>query len=108
MSERSVNSSGEMIVWRVRRMNALINGLVIGFVCGLGVFLMTIWLVIKGGRVIGPHLALLGQYFIGYRVTFGGSFMGLLWGFVVGFIIAYLGSKLYNFFADLRQQRPAG
>ena len=40
--------------------------------------------MLKGGPVVGPHLELLGQYLIGYRVTFGGSFVGLAYGFLAG------------------------
>ena len=74
---------------RMVRFNATVQGIVTGLVLGLVVFVATIWLVIKGGPVVGPHLALLGQYFIGYRVTLGGSFIGFAWGFVVGFALGF-------------------
>ena len=35
--------------------------------------------------MVGPHLALLSQYFPGYSVTIGGSFLGLGYGFAAGF-----------------------
>ena len=54
---------------------------------GLGVFVATNWLISEGGPVVGPHLALLGQFFIGYRVTFVGSLVGFLWAFAVGFLV---------------------
>ena len=44
-------------------------------ILALGLFIATNWLVIKGGERVGPHLQLLSQYFIGYRVTFLGSFI---------------------------------
>ena len=58
-------------------LNAKVFGLTLGLVCGLALFLATNWLVIKGGKPVGPHLALLSQYFIGYRVSFLGSVIGL-------------------------------
>ena len=46
-------------------------------------FVMTTWLLIKGGPHVGQHLQLLSNYFIGYSVTWWGCCCGpLLWGFV--------------------------
>jgi hypothetical protein len=66
-------------------------------------FLATNWLVVKGGDVVGPHLALLGQYFLGYRVTFVGSLVGFAYAFVVGFVAGYGVSRIYNWVVDRRQ-----
>lgn len=93
-----------LLVTRMVRFNATVQGIVTGLVLGLVVFVATIWLVIKGGPVVGPHLALLGQYFIGYRVTLGGSFIGFAWGFVVGFALGFFVTATYNWLADLRQR----
>jgi hypothetical protein len=67
----------EVVLTRLLRLNAAVHGLVTGLVAGLGLFIATNWLVLKGGEVVGPHLALLGQFFVGYRVTFVGSLIGL-------------------------------
>lgn len=85
-------------------LNAAIVGIVTGIFIGFGVFFATIFLLIKGGPVVGPHLALLGQYFIGYKVTFVGSLIGLGYGFIFGFVVGYTISWLYNFFANLRSR----
>jgi hypothetical protein len=51
---------------------------------------------------VGPTLALLRQYFIGYSVTMKGAFIGLaygfLWGFFVGWLLAYFRNLLVGFF----------
>ena len=47
---------------------------------GGGLFLMTAWLLLKGGPHVGQHLQLLSQYFIGYSVTWWGSIVGFAWG----------------------------
>jgi protoporphyrinogen oxidase len=60
-------------------------GLALGIVSGLGLFLATIFLVLKGGAPVGPHLELLDQYLPGYRVTPTGSLLGLVYGFLLGF-----------------------
>jgi hypothetical protein len=74
-------------------------------VAGLGLFVATNWLIIKGGEVVGPHLALLGQFLPGYEVTFLGSVIGLAYGLVVGFVLGYGVSALYNHLA--RGQNPS-
>ena len=93
-----------LLVTRMVRFNATVQGVVTGLVLGLIVFVATIWLVIKGGPVVGPHLALVGQYFIGYRVTFVGSLIGFAYGFVLGFCVGYGVARAYNWLADLRQR----
>lgn len=81
---------------RILRLEALVQGLAWGLVAGFGLFLATNWLVLKGGRVVGPHLSLLRQFFIGYEVTFVGSFIGFAYAFACGFVAGYLVSIVYN------------
>ena len=71
-------------------------GLAVGTLSGLVVFLATLILIIKGGRVVGPNLALLGQFFYGYTVTMTGAFVGLVYGFVIGFVVGWLIALLRN------------
>jgi len=77
-------------------LNAKILGLSLGLLCGLVIFIATNWLVIKGGKVVGPHLQLLSQYFIGYRVSFFGSLIGFAYGFAVGTLSGSLIGWIYN------------
>lgn len=95
----------EVVVARLLRLNAIAQGVVTGVVAGLAVFVATNWLVLKGGRVVGPNLALLSQFFIGYRVTFVGSLIGFAYAFVVGFAAGFLISSMYNWLVDLREPR---
>jgi hypothetical protein len=92
----------QVVLTRMLRLNATVQGVVTGLVAGLGVFIITNWLVLKGGKVVGPHLSLLGQFFIGYRVSFLGSLIGFLYGFVCGFIGGYFVARVYNWIAGLR------
>jgi hypothetical protein len=78
----------------------------VGLLLGLAIFITTNWLVLKGGPVVGPHLSLLGQFFIGYRVTFLGSFVGFGYGLVSGFVAGYFLATVYNAIAA-RRERPA-
>jgi hypothetical protein len=103
--EKSHQAPEDVVLTRLLRLNATIQGLVAGFVLGLGIFIATNVLLLKGGEVVGPHLALLGQFFVGYQVTFTGSLIGLAYGFLVGFLLAYFTSRTYNWLADYRESR---
>jgi hypothetical protein len=81
---------------RIVRLEAVVQGVAWGLVAGLGLFVATNWLVLKGGRVVGPHLSLLRQFFIGYEVSFLGSVIGFAYAFVGGFIAGYVVSIVYN------------
>lgn len=78
------------------RLNAVMTGIVIGLICGAGLFLATILLVLKGGPNPGAHLQLLSQYFPGYSVTVTGSFLGFLYAGLVGFVCGWIIGSLYN------------
>jgi hypothetical protein len=95
----------EIALIKLMRLNAPIVGVVTGLVMGGAIFVATLYLILKGGDVVGPHLALLGQYFIGYTVTVPGSFVGLAYGFVTGFVIGYVVARLYNWLAHWRENR---
>jgi hypothetical protein len=100
----------DIVLARLVRLNAKVHGVVTGLVAGLAIFVATNWLILKGGEVVGPNLALLGQFFIGYRVTFVGSLIGFAYGFAGGFVAGYLVAGLYNWLVELKEgrgQRPA-
>ena len=61
--------------------------------------------VFKGGEIVGPHLALLGYFFIGYKVTFVGSLIGAAYGFVCGFVVGALVAMMYNWLVNLKEAR---
>jgi hypothetical protein len=94
-----------MVLTQVMRMDATINGIVAGLLVGSIILVATLWLVIKGGPVVGPHLGLLGQFFFGYSVTYLGSVVGFVYGFIVGFAVGYFMSRTYNLLVDLREAR---
>jgi len=81
---------------RILRLEAVVQGVAWGLVAGLALFLATNVLVLKGGRVVGPHLSLLRQFFVGYEVTFVGSLIGFAYAFACGFVAGYLVSLVYN------------
>lgn len=92
----------ERLIHAVVVLNAKILGLILGIIFGLIIFIATNWLVLKGGAVVGPHLQLLGQFFIGYRVSFWGSIVGFFWGFALGSLIGTTIGWIYNRIVELR------
>jgi hypothetical protein len=102
MAKKEEQQLENIIMARLVQLNGIISGLVLGVLTGTLLFLATLFLVIKGGPVVGPHLGLLGQFFWGYSVTFWGSFVGFFYGFLTGFIVGYAVAALYNFFLNLR------
>jgi hypothetical protein len=96
----------EIVRTRIVRLDAIVQGVGAGLLIGLGIFIATNWLVVKGGNPVGPHLSLLGQYFIGYRVSFIGSLVGFGYGFLIGFIGGYVVAQIYNRIVDWRLRPP--
>jgi len=85
------------------RLNASVYGIVTGLVAGLGLFVATNWLVVKGGADVGRHLSLLGQFFWGYEVSFVGSLIGFCYAFACGFLIGYCVARVYNALANRKE-----
>jgi hypothetical protein len=97
----------KVVLTRLLRLNATVQGLVTGIVVGLGIFIATNWLVIKGGDVVGPHLSLLSHFFIGYSVSFVGSVIGFVYGFIAGFILGYAVTSMYNHIVELKERNAS-
>ena len=86
----------ELIAKAVVGLNAKLLGIVFGMLLGMGLFLATIFLVLKGGPNVGQHLSLLSQFFPGYSVTFVGSLIGFCYAFVAGFAAGAVLGAVYN------------
>jgi len=99
----------EKLFTGVLKLNTKVLGLVLGLLFGSVIFIATNWLVIKGGHVdshgrmiVGPHLQLLSQFFIGYRISFLGSLIGFAYAFAVGTISGAFISRIYNWIVNFR------
>lgn len=88
----------------VLRIQSGVLTVVCAFIGGLGLFAMTAWLLIKDGPNVGQHLRLLGHYFIGYSVTWKGSFVGLFYGALVGGIFGWAIGRVYNGIVNIRHR----
>jgi hypothetical protein len=72
-----------------------------GLLWGLGLFLMTWWIIAFDGAT--GETTLIGQLYRGYSITPTGSVIGLLWGFADGLIGGAIFAWLYNLLAARRR-----
>jgi len=107
--EKPKESEEQLLFRAILRLNSQAVGLGLGLLCGAAIFIATIWLVLKGGPLgpegeplVGPHLQLLSQFFIGYEVTFFGSIIGFAYGFAIGTLSGSLIAWIYNRIVDFR------
>lgn len=100
-SREQAGPSPEELRVAVRRLNARAWGIAGGLVCGIGLFLATVILVLRGGEVVGPHLGLLSVYFPGYSVTLLGSLIGFVYAFVLGYILGRFVGWVYNWMVEV-------
>lgn len=96
-SPRGRPSAPEALLLKViTRLDKIALGVAVGVLCALTVSGVTAFLIVKGGPVVGPTLALLGQYFIGYTVTPRGCVVGALYGFLTGFLLGWITAAIRN------------
>ena len=94
--QQRTNEQQQNLRAAILRLNARAWGIAMGLLFGLGLFIATNILVLKGGSEVGPHLGLLAVYFPGYRVTFLGSLVGFVYAFVLGYALGRLIGTVYN------------
>jgi len=92
----------EEISRAVAKMQAGVLAVVCGLIGGLGIFIATVWLLLEGGPQVGAHLQLLSNYFIGYSVTWRGSFVGFFYGALTGGVLGWTIGYIYNKLVGIR------
>jgi len=105
MGETMANRVGEKdeVSQAIARVQADVLALVFSVVGGVGLWAMTVWLVLKGGPHTGEHLQLLSNYFVGYSVTWTGSLVGFLYGALTGGVVGWTIGRIYNGVVNLRR-----
>lgn len=73
-------------------------GLACGLVWGLGLFLLTWWIIAFEGAT--GDATFIGRLYRGYSITPFGSLIGLAWAFVDGLIGGLIFAWLYNLLAE--------
>jgi hypothetical protein len=94
----------QIIQSAIARLRASVMAVVFGLCGGVGLFVATAWLLLRGGLMVGKTLSLLGNFFPGYTVTWGGAFVGFVYGALLGGIIGWSLAWLYNMIAYLRDR----
>lgn len=94
--EQKVDPTQEIIVRSLARLDGTALGIAIGSLFSLLIFSATNFLLFRGGEVVGPNMALLGQFFVGYEVSFSGSLIGAVYGLIAGFVIGWMAAFLRN------------
>lgn len=81
------------------RIDVVALAVAMGTVCALGLFVMTVALLIKGappGLRVGPHLSLLGIYFPGFSVSWVGAIIGAAYAWIGGAVLGFVLAVLWN------------
>jgi hypothetical protein len=76
----------------------------IGSVAGMGLFLATAVLLLRGGEPVGPTLSLLGNYFVGYEVSWPGAWLGLVEAGSLGGAFGWMLARLLNLVIGMEQR----
>ncbi len=105
MGRESTEVDAQLLRKAVARLRASVMAVVFGFAGGTGLFVATIWLLIRGGEKVGQHLSLLGNFFPGYSVSWSGSLIGFLYGVMFGMAIGWSIAWIYNLIANFRDPR---
>ena len=79
------------------KLNIWAFSLALGICWGVGIFVVT-WWVLQIGAIEPGATTLLGRVYIGYNVSALGSVIRAVWGFVTGFIGGLVFCWLYNAF----------
>lgn len=86
-------------------------GVAVGAVAGSGLLAATAFLVAKGGAVVGPTLSLLGNYLVGFEVSWTGAAVGgaqaALLGFGFGYALASMRNRAFEAYAWVVMRRAA-
>jgi hypothetical protein len=96
MTVTSSSDSRREVETALLRLNARAWGVAFGLLLGVGLFLATNFLVLRGGPHAGQHLQLLRVFFPGYTVSFFGSMIGFIYAFVLGYALGRLVGSVYN------------
>ena len=79
------------------KLNTKAFALACGLVWGIGLMLITWWIMLMDGA--SGEITLIGRVYRGYSISFGGSLMGLVWGLIDGAIGGAILAGVYNYFA---------
>ena len=79
------------------KLNIRAFALAFGIWWGVGLFLVTWWVITLSGVTGEPTF--LGRFYLGYEISPLGSVIGLAWGFADGLVAGAIFAWLYNVLA---------
>jgi protoporphyrinogen oxidase len=94
--KKSIETLKEKITHIFPRLDPVALGFSLGITAGALIFAATLFLVIKDGGAVGPHLGLLSNLVPGFTVTSWGAVVGLLSLFILGFFFGSMLAYLRN------------
>ncbi len=80
------------------KLNVMALGLASGLIWGLGLFVLTWWIIAFEGAD-AQRGTFIGSVYRGYSISAKGSFIGLAWGFLDAFVGGLIFAWLYNVLA---------
>ena len=86
----------EVLAAAFARYDPLALGAAVGLVLGAGLFLATAIAMLRGPGDAGRILSLIGQYLVGYEVSWAGAVVGLLGAGIGGFAFGWLLARAIN------------
>ena len=82
------------------KLNVFALGLAFGLIWGLGLFILTWWIIAFDGFEEAAQIdTIISRVYRGYSITAAGSVIGLIWAFFDGLIGGVIFAWLYNLLA---------
>ena len=92
---RDSEASSARLAYATAPMHKRAFGIAVGITAGTLIFVITAFhLIVNPPNAL--NIALLGQYFYGYEVTWRGAVIGLAWGFATGFVAGWFVAFIRN------------
>ena len=103
------SDSAPATLYLYARIDKLSLAVACGAVASFYIFALTLFLLLHNAPDAGAKVQLLGQYFIGYTVSWSGtvvgSIYGFFWGFLLGWMTAYLRNLLFGLYINALLRR---
>ena len=80
------------------KLNVKAFALTVGLFWGIGLFLITWWIIILDGA--SGETNIISSVYRGYNISIAGSFIGLLWGLIDGLVGGAIFAWIYNKISD--------
>lgn len=96
MAEQLTPQEEKLLRKTLARANEQGWGITFGLLGGIGLFVATAILLLRGGENVGAHLGLIGIYFPGYTVSWSGACIGFVYAFVMGYAVGRTVATVYN------------